>query len=1616
MKNINEITNQSFAVLRTNPLLTTNVKIMVNENVYISTFNNNVNDINYTATLIDPDKTSYENDLALFFKGVQKDLIYNIIRKNDDYIVYKDFSNQYEMQYNYGCETNKNKNYKEQYKFFAPLWLDGDVPDAFVVFKTDARFEYNENGNPLKDILSSAKIVKTFDLTNKSKIGRYIRNYKNNDNFPKFPLIHSFETDTDYYGIDVIEGGFTSKSEDNKNHFKNQHIELENDEFITRGFERNNLAIANLLNLEFLFDDNDNDYKIYNYIGLYVNFNKIGTSKVKNITEYQDFDVVSFALNETKTIIDGKTNSNNFINKNILSNFYPYIKDNNDTYININKSTLTDLIKKPYISLNGTLSAADKNELIAAAADKKTNATFSYFNYDSATGNLSLDGLSHLKINKNKDVSFDNFYKKKYIASLTEENFIKEDRNKQLVIEITNQPKDGDGFWIMPKNELEFVDRPTDKQMVYYKFDKSTTKTNYRAVDTSKILYTAEATIDDTSAATIVNGVYVNGVIKMTPGMYVKREGVYEERLFSSNGTLNDIATAVAKAINDNEYGYKAKALDNKVFVEDITFVGNINSIFALMYSDTDWCKVSATKIGFKEEFDNEGEVIAMEWDNKEFPLSLYEASFSKYLIDGETITDNEQYREGWDFYITTGGGSAANLYKIYTDFGGLFLTNKMYIKDPITGAEIRITSIFWSELERCYILTTESPVTRYLNGAALKLDVLYESDTDFGIMTFYDFKDFDFDLYTKDRILCKEYAILQENELKELVLKSKIIPYINKFEAYNATSTLPETINEVTNETVKFDILKSKSADDYRNETSIKLSYSKENNNLIDVSKSSFNYFVDLNSMYVNNIVQSDKIFNDLIFKLKNEKGSRIERDSRGVRNIVQYDYRDVNVFNDIFNPISLKREDGTYFEDIKLNSEFIGGSNVAYPTTIFNGLKYIYKRKVSDGRDEYYPTSEINGYKFINLFKITNTNGKIINGKRNISENVVSVVKNDKHNSIVILNELYSPYINSLNLAEKHKYTKKELLSDGNNIDENVNLQGYAMLPVLSRETVTISETFDDGSGKATLLIFDKGINLNIYNNQDILGRKPLLAISFRTGVSLNEDDLFKAENNMIYIFKIKDIVDENRMIVENVGYKFVGGGPVMRYFQTYNNSLLTWNYDTLFNPNNEKIDLSDELLYGMTSAHVYLINCGTNFYEKYLNSTINSKSFVNSIKNNKATYYNINEIGELSNVKYILDVDFGAEIDKIDNLTVKPDLDKPSIYKVNSNIIGSVVETNNNLQYKLRKHTYAYKPKFKTNVNFGGTNATFDLIDSNEIKQFTLNDLREKLYSNEDLDNFEYIRYYFDNFNNKKFAPSLYVGGKKLNEFYYHKVNINNPDILKLSKSTDKLPLYPAINEIAIDVRDLNLFSRKYKSDDFHKLHQTSSETVNYKGTFNPIEDKFFFTSSILNVKDNYIISEFSNEYVNSYDDLQKLITVKDFENVKKSLHLTTEGLKTYIDINLAHAFEQYLINYENLTYHLSNYINANESYGDLTSLDDDTRTYIKNNIYNRFFVKNVKIGYVEDPGAIDNVSADDSILFKSFTNFKSYIINDVLRIELTKHREIPYKFNIEINFEA
>jgi len=127
-------------------------------------------------------------------------------------------------------------------------------------------------------ILPNATVVKTFDLRENTKIGKYIRSIFNNPLFSKSPLNVSWGSDSYSYfnGVSYADGIFTRKGELLNPFLTSSKSDpmIDFEDYMTSGFSRNGVICPNLLNLEFLFDDADSDlYTINRYIGLYVSRN-----------------------------------------------------------------------------------------------------------------------------------------------------------------------------------------------------------------------------------------------------------------------------------------------------------------------------------------------------------------------------------------------------------------------------------------------------------------------------------------------------------------------------------------------------------------------------------------------------------------------------------------------------------------------------------------------------------------------------------------------------------------------------------------------------------------------------------------------------------------------------------------------------------------------------------------------------------------------------------------------------------------------------------------------------------------------------------------------------------------------------------------------------------------------------------------------------------------------------------------------------------------------------------------------------------------------------------------------------------------------------------------------
>ena len=331
----------SFQILRTNPRLTTNTKLMYDgENLYMDSYQATplLSTLKYKHHRVW--KTGlFNRDLRNFLLGTNT-AAYEVGQNVSDTIVLNNFDNQFENMYWCGVESINSSVYPQEMGCIAPLYLRKKRPNYFVIFKIDNPSNTNLVGSTdLKydfyyDVLKKMKIVKTFDLREGTPIGNYIKRYVEQRDFHYDQSIYvNFSSDEIYYyGIDKKSGVLTQKVEN----FKTQLLENDNtimkqDDWITSGFERNGLIFPYIMNIEFLFDDiTTEEYKFARYFGMYCN----------DIDLY-DLNIVdgSYSKETGATTLTTKVNSIDDIIELKDDGFY-YIKDKNKNIFGVSNNIL----------------------------------------------------------------------------------------------------------------------------------------------------------------------------------------------------------------------------------------------------------------------------------------------------------------------------------------------------------------------------------------------------------------------------------------------------------------------------------------------------------------------------------------------------------------------------------------------------------------------------------------------------------------------------------------------------------------------------------------------------------------------------------------------------------------------------------------------------------------------------------------------------------------------------------------------------------------------------------------------------------------------------------------------------------------------------------------------------------------------------------------------------------------------------------------------------------------------------------------------------------------------------------------------------------------------------
>ena len=134
--------NISCMLCKTNPKLTTNVKVVVDSTggIFLESFdaNDELSKARYKNFRVGP-SDKYEYDLKKFYnKGLTPtDITFSLKRDNSDLNVHDSFAKQYEFAYTYGAEGLPSKYYEEEFSMLAPIWLEKNVPDYFIIFRID---------------------------------------------------------------------------------------------------------------------------------------------------------------------------------------------------------------------------------------------------------------------------------------------------------------------------------------------------------------------------------------------------------------------------------------------------------------------------------------------------------------------------------------------------------------------------------------------------------------------------------------------------------------------------------------------------------------------------------------------------------------------------------------------------------------------------------------------------------------------------------------------------------------------------------------------------------------------------------------------------------------------------------------------------------------------------------------------------------------------------------------------------------------------------------------------------------------------------------------------------------------------------------------------------------------------------------------------------------------------------------------------------------------------------------------------------------------------------------------------------------------------------------------
>lgn len=1257
----NLLSNTSFGVVRTNPKLTTNVKLLYNgENLFLESFSANAQLANaaYKNFKISG-KGLYDHDIYRFYNAglsTPLEIAYDVFEEFDETSVLSSFGNQYEMTYNMGVRAIESEAYDEDMGLMFPLWLNkNNIPNYFVIFRLDGptsinydniQEEVNNRKSFSKNILNNATIVKTFDLTENSLLGSYLRRYVNQKGFPISPIYATWNENEpwEWCGISFRKGGFSKGSNFVYNDLVVKDASLiENEYYITQGFERNGIICANLINLEFLFSDNTvNDYTINRYFGLYVN----------KLDEAQfDIDGQSFFKCSDYNQSPRFNAEAAKINKNLEETII--VKNPNGVLISIDDSDSTTI-------------RTDKNYL----SSKEVNSRNSLFYVQDRVGDFH-----SIKKSNNNNEWYDNEIRLKEtevdISLFT--GFKKPDTFAKCKVienpgvatacieitgEITNHFSIEFGDASYKGYDWESEHGQNEHSLIFEDNVSSHETGNYTFIY-NQIHGRKEG--EEWTVSEIKDRVLVPKVL------HHFEEGSNYFQYFCFSGSAENVAKAIANAINigidDDHRFFKAEAIKNKVFIR-AKFAGERMNALRLRINNMD---SSAIKLYFNENSDSNiahfiggttdpSSMLRVDKnDSLRFSVGKYVKTRTGYakILGHLPYTEYPEYDDngnlinyrGVDEYETIFCDSGHievpnnNIIALYEDFKNSLGRFAIF---PVKDFDFDIYS---NEYTACYDLLEEKKYytteNEHNKGIDKNPDIIDFYTEGFSVLKNLEFENFD----------GNEYDRLEEKYIKELATVSKVVPYINKWVYFNNGKNARDTAYRL-NCNFAFGQYNFSPSTYYDGRNS-------------DAFSHEWYYILGIPSYYKDE--KYDYSMYEHLHNYIQDFGTDIVED---LKDISENKFLKYFILDNAYVENSEDEEDTTvmFTPSIKY-SEFFGGDNENFAQTFFRGVKVIIKELAEDLD---YSNSIIN---------INNLAYKC-NSKYNNYKFSAILTKYDKDGIFVIKNEKWKTI--TLVCALKYDLPENPWCD---NLDRTV-------LYALNSEYSDILGEIASGSGNGALYdtidyeIIDKHISDKIvYASSTENGYAVIKGSELGSNITTSSDGTYN------------DIVFE----YDNKTYKieFRGDGTVE--VDDFANTSYLYNFDIFCIDNQQHTQVHSEFEYIGSEVTLYQ---GYKDYYKHEFSKVGFKNIfesINSLDKDNVSYIVIDENGEKhEKTDFIIKLVQQDNILKSKYITTVIDENKPSSFNFNDTI-GYCLSIDNVSLLPIARHSGYYEPAFRNCLFF-------------------------------------------------------------------------------------------------------------------------------------------------------------------------------------------------------------------------------------------------------------------------------------------------------------------------